>query len=160
MVYNITSQWAVGTGVRYTNLSRVFPGMFSGYGIRTEEPTDIVNTQHWLGIPLNVYFNVVNLGRWRVYLMAGGEGEKLLDNHFLIHYNPNDINYHQEVTSPIQWSANAGLGVELRITPWMGLYLDPSIRYYFRTDQQPRSLRNIQPLRFDMEAGLRFSFGK
>ena len=50
--------------------------------------------------------------------------------------------------------------MEFRITPSLGIYLDPSVRYFFRTELQPRSLRTIQPLRFDLEAGLRFSFGE
>ena len=59
-----------------------------------------------------------------------------------------------------QFSAGAGLGVEFKITPVVGLYLDPSFRYFFATQKQPRSLRTVQPLRFDIEAGVRFSFGK
>ena len=53
-----------------------------------------------------------------------------------------------------------GLGVEFRISPRVGIYLDPNFRYYFNTQNQPRSLRTIQPLRFEMEAGVRFSFGQ
>ena len=157
--YDFSSRWAVGTGVRFTYLTRSFMGYYNG-SIRTEEPTDIDNGQFWLGVPLNVYFTVVNLGRWRVHVMAGGAAEKLLDNRYLIHYSSKDIYFHKEVTSPLQWSVAGGLGAEYKLTPWMGIYLDPSFRYYFRTDLQPRSLRKIQPMRFDVELGLRFSFGK
>ena len=66
----------------------------------------------------------------------------------------------QRGATPPQFSAGLGLGVEFKLTPWLGLYLDPAFRYYFRPDLQPRSLRTIQPLRFDVEAGLRFSLGK
>ena len=66
----------------------------------------------------------------------------------------------QDLQLLITGSAGLGVGVEFKITPWLGLYLDPSFRYYFRPDLQPRSLRTIQPLRFDLEAGLRFSLGK
>jgi hypothetical protein len=41
----------------------------------------------------------------------------------------------------------------------MGIYMDPNVRYYFESERQPRSLRTIQPLRFDIEAGVRFTFG-
>ena len=157
--YNFTNRWAIGTGVRYTNLGRTFIADFvSGEGI-TIPQTDIDNEQHWLGVPLNVYYDIVNRGRWRVHAFVGGAAEFLLDNDFLVHYSPKDIHFHQNSKST-QWSVAGGLGVEFRITPHVGIYLDPNFRYYFNTENQPRSLRTIQPLLFEMEAGVRFSFGQ
>jgi len=155
--YNFTPRWGVGIGVRYTNLSRTFVGDYVGAGFR-ELQTDIDNHQHWIGIPVHLYYDIVNKGRWRVHAFAGASAEFLADNDFLIHGSSKDYHYHQAGTRP-QWSGDLGLGVEFRITPVLGLYLDPSFRYFFRTDLQPRSIRTIQPLRFDLEAGLRFSFG-
>jgi len=156
--YSLDSRWALGTGIRYTNLGRTFVADFvSREGIAISQ-TDIDNQQHWLGIPLNLYYDIVNRGRWRVHSFVGGAFEYLVFNDFLIHYSPKDLHYTQHGTTP-QWSAAAGLGVEFRLTPRMGLYMDPNVRYYFNSEQQPRSLRTIQPLRFDIELGLRFTFG-
>ena len=156
--YNFTPRWALGTGIRYTNLGRTFVGDFvSGQGFAVSR-TDIDNQQHWIGVPLNAYYDIVNKGSWRVHVYAGGSVEWLVDNDFLIHNTPKDLHYHQH-GSPPQWSVAGGLGVEYRITEVFGLYLDPSFRYYIQSDLQPRSLRTIQPLRFDLEAGVRFNFG-
>ena len=156
--WQFAKHWAVGLGFRYTNLSRTFVGDYVGDGYRLPQ-TDIDNHQHWLGIPVNVYYAFVNTDRWRVHVFTGGSMEFLVDNDYLVHGTQKDIHYHQRGTRP-QFSAGLGLGVEFKITPWLGVYLDPSFRYYFRPDLQPRSLRTIQPLRFDIEAGLRFSLGK
>lgn len=157
--YSFDSRWALGTGIRYTNLGRTFVGDFvSKEGIAISL-TDIDNQQHWLGIPLNVYYDIVNHGRWRVHSFLGGAVEYLVVNDFLIHHSPKDLHYTQRGTAP-QWSAAAGLGVEFRLTPRMGIYMDPNVRYYFESERQPRSLRTIQPLRFDIEAGIRFTFGE
>ena len=157
--YNFTSRWAVGTGIRYTNLIRTFVADFvSRDGIIVPQ-TDIDNHQHWFGIPVNLYYDIVNTGRWRVHAFAGGAAELLMANSFLIHYSPKDLHYERKGTVP-QWSVAAGLGVEFRVTSRVGLYIDPHFRYYFDAGQQPRSLRTIQPLRFDIEAGIRFSFGR
>ena len=156
--FNLNQRWALGTGIRYTNLQRTFVGDFKGEGFYLAQ-TDIDNQQHWLGVPLNVYYNFVNTSRWRVHAFAGGSAEWLLDNHFLIHSSHSDIHHHLK-GEHTQWSGAVGLGVEFKITPFLGLYVDPSFRYFFNTDLQPRSLRTIQPLRFDVEAGLRFSIGK
>lgn len=156
--FNITPRWAVGTGIRYTSLQRTFMGDYKGEGFYLPQ-TDIDNHQHWLGVPVNVYYSFVNTHRWNVHVFAGGAAEWLLDNDFLIHNSPSDIHYHLRGSSP-QWSAGVGLGVEFKITPFLGIYIDPSFRYFFATERQPRSLRTIQPLRFDVEAGLRFNIGK
>ena len=156
--FKLNSRWSIGTGVRYSYLSRTFAGRYIGNNDQTPA-TAIDNDQHWIGIPVNVYFNVISLGRWRMHAFVGGAGEYMVDNHFLVHYSPQDIHYHKKEKAPIQWSGAAGLGAEFKLTPVVGIYLDPSVRYYFRTDLQPaRSLRTIQPLMFDVEMGLRFSF--
>lgn len=155
--FNLSPRWAIGTGLRYTNLGRTFVGDYKGEGFYLPQ-TDIDNHQHWLGIPVNFYYNFVNSTRWNVHAFAGGAAEWLVDNHFHVHNSPSDIHYHQRGTRP-QWSAGVGLGVEFKLTPYLGIYLDPSFRYFIATERQPRSLRTVQPLRFDVEAGLRFSIG-
>jgi hypothetical protein len=156
--WQFARNWAVGAGLRYTNLSRTFVGDYKGDGFVLPQ-TDIDNHQHWFGIPVNLYYDIVNTGRWRVHAFAGGAAELLMANSFLIHYSPKDLHYERKGTVP-QWSVAAGLGVEFRVTSRVGLYIDPHFRYYFDAGQQPRSLRTIQPLRFDIEAGIRFSFGR
>lgn len=155
-MFNFHPRWAVGTGVRYTHLSRTFVAEYVDSDGFPLGETDIDNHQHWLGVPLNLYFHIVNKGRWRIHSFVGGAGEYLVDNDFLIHSSPKDIHYHQG-GFPLQWSAAVGLGMEFKLTPAVGLYLDPSFRYYFGTENQPRSIRTIQPLRVDLEAGVRFS---
>ena len=155
--FNLSPRWAIGTGLRYTNLSRTFVGDYKGDGFYLPQ-TDIDNHQHWLGVPVNFYYNVVNSSRWNVHAFAGGAAEWLVDNDFHVHNSPSDIHYHQKGTRP-QWSGALGLGVEFKLTPYLGIYLDPSFRYFFATERQPRSLRTVQPLRFDVEAGFRFSIG-
>ena len=156
--FNLSPHWAVGTGIRYTNLGRTLVGDYKGEGFYLPQ-TDIDNHQHWLGVPVHLYYNFVNTSRWSVHAFAGGAAEWLIDNEFLVHNSPSDIHYHQKGTRP-QWSGALGLGVEFKLTPYLGIYLDPSVRYFFATEKQPRSLRTVQPLRFDLEAGLRFSLGK
>jgi len=107
---------------------------------------------------VNVFFNIVNNGNWNFHVRIDGMGEKLLDNHFLIHGNDGDIHLHQK-TAGLQFSAGLGVGVEFKFTPNIGIYFDPTIRYYFDCGQ-PRSIRTIQPLRMDFETGLRFSLGR
>ena len=57
------------------------------------------------------------------------------------------------------FSAYGALAIALFYSLLVGLFLDPSVRYYFGAENQPRSIRTIQPLRVEVEAGVRFSFG-
>ena len=160
--YDFNPRWGIGTGVVYTNLSRSFLGDYheveNGAFTKQLFDTDITNQQHYIGIPLNVFFNIVNTGNWNIHVRMDGMGEKLVDNHFLIHDSDGDIHLHQKVEG-LQFSTGVGVGVEFKFSPNVGLYFDPTLRYYF-DGNQPRSIRTIQPLRMDFEVGLRFSLGR
>ena len=160
--YDFNPRWGIGTGVVYTNLSRSFLGDYQEVenGAFTKQlfDVDITNQQHYIGIPVNVFFNIVNTGNWNFHARIDGMGEKLLDNHFLIHDSAGDIHFHKK-TEGLQFSAGVGVGVEFKFSPYVGIYFDPTLRYYFNGNQ-PRSIRTIQPLRMDFEAGLRFSLGR
>ena len=156
--YDFNPRWGIGTGLVYTNLSRSFIADY--YNADTDRiiNTDITNLQHYIGVPVNVFFNIVNTGNWNVHVRMDGLAEKLLDNHYLVHDSEGDLHFHQK-TSGLQLSTGAGIGVEFKFSPNVGLYFDPTIRYYFDCNQ-PRSIRTIQPVRLDIEAGLRFSIGQ
>jgi len=160
--YDFSPRWGIGTGVVYTNLSRSFLGDYqeveNGEFVKKLFDTDITNQQHYIGIPVNVFFNIVNTGSWNFHARIDGMGEKMVDNLFLIHDSEGDIHLHQKAQG-LQFSAGLGLGVEFKFSPNVGIYFDPTLRYYF-DGNQPRSIRTIQPLRMDFEAGMRFSFGK
>jgi hypothetical protein len=160
--YDFNPRWGIGTGIVYTNLSRSFLGDYQEVenGAFTKQlfDTDITNQQHYIGVPVSVFFNIVNTGNWNIHARIDGMGEKLLDNHFLIHDTEGDLHLHEK-TAGLQFSTGVGVGVEFRFSPYVGIYFDPTLRYYFDCNQ-PRSLRTIQPLRMDFEAGLRFSLGR
>lgn len=154
--YDISQSFSVGTGVYYSGLGRSFVGSYKENGTVVAKDADIDNIQHFVGIPLNFYCNFISEDRFKVYVFAGGAAEKLLANDYII--REKDITYHAGSADGFQFSAAAGLGIEYLFTDFLGLYLDPSIRYYFDSGQ-PRSIRTIQPFMLNFEAGLKFHFG-
>ncbi len=155
--WNFAPRWAIGTGVNYTNLSRAFTANYADDGFMLSQvPVD--NMQHWIGVPVNFYFDIVRSPRWRVHVLAGGEMDYLLANNFTIHGNK-PIPWQKKDTS-FQWSAGVGAGAEYMITPWLGIYLNPTVRYYFtRVSGADINGLPVNPVRFMMEGGLRFSIG-
>lgn len=155
--WNFAPRWGIGTGVNYTNLSRSFTADYADDGfVLTQVPVD--NIQHWIGVPVNFYFDVVRSPRWRVHVLAAGEMDYLLANNFTVHGNK-PIPWQKKDVS-FQWSAGLGAGAEFMITPWLGIYLNPTVRYYFtRASGADINGLPVHPVRFMMEGGLRFSIG-
>lgn len=162
--YGVSDRISFGIGLRYTRLTRTFVADYydsvDGVGLFPYLQTDIDNYQHWLGVPVNMYVDVLSSKFWHFHTFVGGTAEFLLDNDFLVHASPKDIHYHQNDGNAPQFSLGAGVGIEFMILDNVGLYFDPSLRYYFGTQKQPRSIRTVQPFRMDVEAGLRMYFGK
>lgn len=152
---DLSPRWSVGTGLNYTVLSRQFYGKYTRIGasgsIDNSTSSDIRNVQHYIGIPLNAFYDILSNDRINLYAYAGGTVEKCVaDNYSLL----NTSIVHKEKASGVQLSANAGFGVEFMLGEHLGLYVDPGIRYYF-DNGQPKSIRTVQPLMLGFEMGFR-----
>ena len=148
------SKWSLGVGVNYTLLNRKFFGDYTKVEegrIAESIKSDIRNTQHYIGIPINAYYNIVENRFVNFYAYAGGTVEKCVSDEYRV--ISKDI-LHKESVKGVQASANLGIGVEFLLGKHLGLYVDPSARYYFNCNQ-PKSIRTAQPLMFGLEMGLR-----
>jgi hypothetical protein len=61
---------------------------------------------------------------------------------------------------PWQWSLNAAAGVEYSFTPQLGVYLEPSLGYYFDDGTQLEHYYKEHPLAPSINFGLRFNINK
>ncbi len=153
---DLSERWSVGAGVNYTYLARQFYGKYTKVSqegmIESVTSSDIRNQQHYVGIPVNVFYDVINNDRISFYAYAGGTVEKCVsDSYGLL----NTSIRHKEKIAGVQLSANAGIGVEFMLGRHLGLYIDPSVRYYFKNESQPKSIRTVQPLMLGFEMGFR-----
>ena len=153
--FDLNERWALGVGVNYSYLSRKFYGTYTkadenGVEINSTA-SDIRNSQHFVGIPVNAYCNIVNNKHVNLYAYAGGTVEKCVSDKYEV---LSTSIVHTEKPEGVQLSANIGLGVEFRLGQHLGLYVDPSLRYYF-DNGQPKSIRTAQPLMLGFEMGLR-----
>lgn len=158
--WQLTPRFAIGTGLDYSLLTRTFSGTFTQAGSISSVRTDFRNTMHYLGIPLNLFFSIVDSRNIDFYVYGGGEIEYCVANRFYIKQATGSIplSVTQKVDAP-QFSAKIGVGVQFRLTDFLGLYLDPGVGYYFYS-AQPKSIRTEQPLMFNFNAGLRFDIKK
>ena len=153
--FDFNPKWSLGAGLNYTLLTRKFYGNYTRVGadgsILKDVSSDIRNSQHYIGIPVNVYYNIVSQDRINFYAYAGGTVEKCMADKYQVLNT--DIT-HTEKVKGIQLSSNLGLGVEFMLGKHLGLYIDPSLRYYFNCGQ-PKSIRTAQPLTAGFEMGFR-----
>ena len=154
--FSFTPKWSMSIGMNYSYLTRTFDGTFNDAETQTRTKyRDIRNSQHYIGIPVNFYYSILAKDFIDLYVYAGGAAECNVSNKYMADNAAGPLNYSGE-TGSMQLSANAGLGVEFLIADHVGLYIDPSLRYYFRNSKAPKSIRTVQPLMLGFEAGLRF----
>ena len=107
---------------------------------------------HYAGLTASAFYDFIQEGRLKVYGRAGGAVDKCLSANLIF----GDQSVAQDAAG-LQWSVNAGVGLEYKIANPVALFVDPSASYYFDC-AQPKSIRTEQPLMFSLEAGVRFSF--
>ena len=157
MKLNFTDRWAIGLGVNYSILTSKFNGKYTKVenGVAAVPISATVhNTQHYIGVPVNAYYNIVNRDFINFYSYAGAAVEKCISNKYEMQTTP--VVNHEEEVKGLQVSANLGMGVEFLLGKHLGIYIDPSLRYYFDSGQ-PKSIRTAQPLMLGFEMGLRFN---
>ena len=153
--FDLSERWSLGVGANYTLLARKFFGTYTLVGedgrIQESVSSDIRNMQQYVGIPVNAFYSIVNKEFMNFYAYAGGTVEKCVSDKYEI---INTTYIHRNNVSGVQVSANIGIGMEFLLGRHLGLYLDPSLRYYFDCNQ-PKSIRTAQPLMLGLEMGLR-----
>lgn len=154
----LTEKLSLGSGLNYSLLTRPFQGIYTevnGGNITLKTGNcDITHTLQYVGIPLNIYYDVLDTGLLKFYVFGGGTAEKCISDRYRIHTDPETLRYSESATG-VQLSTALGLGLQFPLTDRLGLYIDPSARYYFDCNQ-PKSVRTQRPFMFNFEVGLRF----
>ena len=155
----LNKRFSIGTGVTYTSLSRTFPGRYLKYDEATGASEllygDAKHTVKYLGIPVNILYHFPLKGDFSIYTYGGGEIERSFLNKYRIALNSGKIK-HRANNTGFQFSVHVGVGAEYKINNYLGIYFDPSVKYYF-DGNQPKSIRTQHPWMINLEAGLRFN---
>ncbi len=136
-------------------LRRTFNGRYVKVenGVSKSSDTEVQHTLQYVGIPVNAFYNIIQSPRIKFYTYAGGTVEKGISNVYRVQDIKNVPRVKNNVKG-VQLSAGAGLGVEFIVVDWLGVYINPGVRYYFDCDQ-PVNIRTQQPFMMDFEIGLR-----
>lgn len=121
-----------------------------------------VQSMHYLGIPLNLSFNIFTSRYFNAYVTAGGLMEKcvrgsLKTDEYL------DGKYHGSSSTALkqkglQWSVNGAAGIQVNILPQLGLYMEPGVSHHFSNNSKVRTIYSDKPTDFSLSFGLRYTF--
>ena len=151
--FHLNDRLSIGTGVDYSLLTRTFKG---DYVSASEQVSgDIRHTMQYLGVPVDIFVKLLDFQGFHLYSFVGAEAEYGITNKFTILESARNTVVGDKCHG-MQYSAAFGLGIEFKLSDRIGLYVDPSARYYFDC-RQPKSIRTEKPFLLMFDAGLRFN---
>lgn len=153
LYYNLGKKWGIGTGLNYTKLSsELHSGTDNNY-IKGDQSV------HYLGIPVQVNYNVIRKVRFTGYVTGGALVEKPIAGNITTTYVVDDevkeTSKENLSHKPFQFSVNTAVGLQLKIIDKLGVYAEPGIGYHFKDETAPNTIYKEKPLQFNMKFGLR-----
>ena len=131
--YRLTDRWSIESGLLYTHLSSDITTTVEGATTVTEQRLN------YIGLPLNISYDLWKNRSFGLYVTTGGTIEKQLE------------------ASPWQFSINGAAGAEYKFTDNLSLYAEPGLGYYFKDGSNTPTIYQDHPLNFNLSFGLRFN---
>lgn len=147
----LNDKMAVGLGLNYSYLYSKYEAL-----VDRRYDANVKQSVHYIGVPVNLYYNVVGNEHITFYVSLGGMMERALKIDYDVTTLSGEKMDRYITPKGFQWSVNVGVGFEYRFVEFMGIYVDPRLTYYFQEKSQPFTVRSEQPLQFNLELGFRF----
>lgn len=140
----LTDRLALTSGLVYTRLKSEFT---SSRNYREQ-------TLHYLGIPLGVTYNVWGYKRFSIYAVGGVQADFNIKATLKESTPANNLSIGKD---RVQFSALVGPGLQLDVTKGLGLYVEPTARYYFNNGSHVDNYYKDKPWNINFNAGLRLT---
>lgn len=157
-MYNLSERFGLESGLGYTILiSDIKEGSENHYYSGEQK-------LHYIGIPVNLKYRAFSWKRLDLYASAGVLAEKCVSanvsKEFVLKDEKRGSETEKLSEKPLQFSANAALGVQCKLINLMSVFVEPGISYYFKDGTSIQTIYKEKPLNFNLNMGLRFTFGK
>lgn len=150
--YALNDRWSIEGGLSYALLTSDFRLSSGSYS------ADIEQRLSYIGVPLNVNYQLWGGRRFGVYASLGGMAEKMVKGKRHAVTQPAKIEEDASVSiRPLQFSVNGGLGAEFLFTDWLSLYAEPGVGYWFDNGSEVPTFYQDKPFSFNLNLGLRFT---
>ena len=151
--YTLTDRVAFETGLMYTALSS---DIMLSQGNRTSSGH---RRMQYIGIPLNVKLSLWSWKSIDIYMSGGVTGEKCVSNRFRTESEAAGLTLKQHSSQkdrPFQWSVNVSPGVQIRPLPYIGIFAEPGVGYYFDDGSPISTIYKDHPCNFNLNMGIRW----
>ena len=137
--YQFSERLALLSGISYTYLKSefIYP-QHSHYNFDQK--------LSYLGIPIGLSWKMWSTEHFNVYLTGGTMLEKCVSA---------EVSEGELDSRPWQWSVNAAVGAEYNVTRQFGVYLEPSLGYYFDDRSKLEHYYKEHPLAPSLQFGVR-----
>ncbi len=153
---SLSSRWSVESGLRYTFLRSDF---LSQSKVMNKETVQRI---HYIGVPLKFNYRIITYNGFSLYGQGGGALDiPISGSQSILEYSPqfgNPTKTTINIHAPLQWSVEAGLGIQYHFTPSFSIYAEPSFKYYFNPGSDIKTIRQDKPFEFTIPIGLRLTW--
>ena len=153
--YDLNSRWSVESGVTYSYLSSTTSKKVGNASYDTGQKLNYV------GIPLNLDYTIWGDEHFKVYVSGGGMAEKMVSGRSTTTYSLDgqQMSTTREKVSirPLQWSVNGGAGIEYSPKSGFGIYAEPGVNYYFKSQDKVPTIYNDKPFNINLNVGIRIT---
>ena len=147
--FELGEKISAGVGLSYTLLKSRYEALVN------KKYHNVKQSLHYIGVPVNLYFSLMQSSKFKFYANVGGAVEKgVKASYRLTSYDGSSLSAKADIEG-FQYSANFGLGLEYRFSKPCGIYLEPNAVYFFDS-KVPASVRTDQPFQLKAEVGFRF----
>lgn len=156
--YNLDSRWSLQTGVTYTRLTSDFTEETGTTTVDTKQKLD------YIGIPLNVSYNIWQNSHLIIYATAGGAVEKLVSGAATTEtaasptqktLSSNSVTENRPV-----FSASLAAGIEYKANQYLSVYAQPGVTRHFDNGSGIKSIYTDKPLNMELNLGVRININK
>ena len=153
--YQLSNKFGIESGVTYTYLSSSLTSGTSKNLYETEQ------SLQYIGIPLNVMYNIWSNKQMGFYVSGGGLVEKNISGKSHTNYilnNKIELSEERKIKDgPLQFSVNSAVGFQYNASSLLGVFVEPGIGYYFDNGSDIETIYKDKPLNFNLKIGLRFN---
>lgn len=138
--YQLNDRLALLSGISYTYLK-------SEFSVPQHSNLDYDQELNYVGIPVGLSYKLLASEHFNIYVAGGTLIEKCV--------SANSSSDENIKSRPWQWSISASAGAEYNFTRQFGLYLEPSLGYYFNDGTSLQHYYKEHPLAPSVQFGLR-----
>lgn len=147
--YPLNSRLSVLSGITYTKLSSDF--------IQKMNDSKVVNEQelHYVGVPVRFSYQLLSWKGFSLYGIAGGAADMNVKSSYTTEGMKGKARKDR-----VQFSADAAAGVQYKVLPQMGLYVEPGVKYYLDNKSRVDNYFKDHPFNFNLQLGVRYELSR